>query len=504
MLSGCSHQQYAYSPRGSLSCASERASTRMGSSARSISLCGAASPSIASEAQRLGAQLHHELLAQRQLRLDVLHVVIRAELGELRGRLGRVLEPAEMIDEADALRIDARPDTPLRDLVHILDALLAALADPVQEFVIGMVDGALQDLPRRAVERAIQPHLARERCGAEAVDLDPELLERALERRYHGEHADRARQGGRARENLVRGGGDVVAARRGVGAHGHDHGLTRFAQPLHLAQDELRGEHAAARTVDAQHHRLDRVVVARLAQEVRRAFAADLPGRLMTVEDLARSHHDADPRVGFGFERTLRSRGGEVLAHADRIERMRVGILAHQALHIVGKLAAALERGHQPALQGELGGIAVHRGERRRRFAHVLVERVGSQGARTSDVLTVGVPQRLQPHRALLALARRHIAARELIGETLEGSGAEHVDVHAELVDGILEEHAVVAEAVDIDQSERIEIDLARLGGEVVLRLIERVGRDHDALARGAEIAQRRADLLQLRQTRGR
>ena len=80
------------------------------------------------------------------------------------------------------------------------------------------------------------------------------------------------------REDLVGGGGNVIAAGRCIRAHRHDHRLAGFAQRLHLAQDLLRGEHAAARTVDAQHHRLHGVVVARLAQQVRGAFAADLPG----------------------------------------------------------------------------------------------------------------------------------------------------------------------------------------------------------------------------------
>jgi len=41
------------------------------------------------------------------------------------------------------------------------------------------------------------------------------------------------------------------------------------------------------RTVDAQHHRLDRVVEAHLPQQVGRALAADHAGRLMAVEYLS-------------------------------------------------------------------------------------------------------------------------------------------------------------------------------------------------------------------------
>ena len=51
--------------------------------------------------------------------------------------------------------------------------------------------------------------------------------------------------------------------------------------------------------IDAQHHRLDGIVVARLAQKVGRAFTADGARRLMAVENLAGRDHD--PHLGIGF-----------------------------------------------------------------------------------------------------------------------------------------------------------------------------------------------------------
>ena len=232
-------------------------------------------------------------------------------------------------------------------------------------------------------------------------------------------------QRGGAREDLIGGGGYVVAARSRIGAHGHDHGFAGFAQRLHFAKNLLRGEHAAARAVDAQNHRLDRVVVARLAQQIRRAFAADLARRLMAVENLAGRDHDADLGVGFGFQDALGAHRREVLTHSDGIERMGVLILAHQALQLIGDLTAALQRGDQAALQRQLCGVAVHGGQGRGRVGDVLVQRVGGQGARARDILAVRVPQRLEPHGTLFALARRHVAARELVGIALEGARRE-------------------------------------------------------------------------------
>ena len=181
---------------------------------------------------------------------------------------------------------------------------------------------------------------------------------------------------------------------------------------------------------------------------------------------------------------------------------MRVVVLAHKHLQVVGHLPAAFQSRNQTALQRKLGGIAVDGGERSGLVGHELVERAGGQRAGVSHVLLIGVPQRLQPHRTLFALACRHVAARELVGETLVRARAKHVDIDTQLLDGVLQIHAVVAETVEVNQPQRIEIDLAGLRCQVVLGLIQRVGGHHHALARGAKIAQRSADFLQLRQAR--
>src|SRR6202041_1280291 len=76
-------------------------------------------------AHGLRSNLHQQLLAQAQIRLDVVHVVVGAQLRQLRGGIGGVLESAEMIHQADALRIEARPHPALRNLVDVLVGLLA-------------------------------------------------------------------------------------------------------------------------------------------------------------------------------------------------------------------------------------------------------------------------------------------------------------------------------------------------------------------------------------------
>ena len=205
-------------------------------------------------------------------------------------------------------------------------------------------------------------------------------------------HADRARQRRRTREDFVRGRRDVVAARGGIRAHRNDHRLAGLTQALHFAQDLLGGEHAATGTVDPQHHGLDAGVVARLAQQIAGALPADGARRLMAVENLARSDDDAHARIGLRLQRLLRAHRGQILAHRDRIERMRVGVLTDERLELLGKLAAALQTRDQAALQRELRGISVQRRERRGALRDVIIERIRRERASARDVGDVGMP----------------------------------------------------------------------------------------------------------------
>src|SRR6516165_10458523 len=97
--------------------------------------------------------------------------------------------------------------------------------------------------------RAVEAQLSRERGRADAIDAYPDLAERPLDRRDDREDADRARDGGRARPDLIGRRRDVVAPRSRIAAHRHDDGLARVAQLDELAIDLLGGEHAATGAV---------------------------------------------------------------------------------------------------------------------------------------------------------------------------------------------------------------------------------------------------------------
>ena len=117
-------------------------------------------------------------------------------------------------------------------------------------------------------------------------------------RRQQREHADRAGDRRRVGDDLVGGGRDPVAAGGGDVAHRHDHRLAGSARQLELAPDELGAEDAAAGRIDAQDHRLDVLVVARLADQVGGRQAADGSGRRHAVDDLALGDDDADRVAG--------------------------------------------------------------------------------------------------------------------------------------------------------------------------------------------------------------
>ena len=89
----------------------------------------------------------------------------------------------------------------------------------------------------------------------------------------------------------------------------------------------------------------------------------------MAVENLAGGDHDADLCVGFrpwicrpSFGRTAE----RYWLMPTELNEWRVGILADDALQLVGELAAALQRGDQSALHRKLRRIAVDRGQCRR------------------------------------------------------------------------------------------------------------------------------------------
>src|SRR5258708_19283326 len=140
-----------------------------------------------------------------------------------------------MIHQADALRIGSRPHPALRALVDILDALLPAIGYAPQKLLIGVIDRGLQQLLGDGTQGSVDAHVAGQRRGAEAVDLDAQLLQGALKRGEIGKYPDRAGDGRGTRKYLIRGARDVIPSPSGISAPGDDPGLPPFPKPLPLA-----------------------------------------------------------------------------------------------------------------------------------------------------------------------------------------------------------------------------------------------------------------------------
>ena len=152
----------------------------------------------------------------------------------------------------------------------------------------------------------------------------------------------------------------------------------------------------------------------------------------------------------------------------------------------------------RPAVLGHLGGIAAGRGHRAHVAVRVLRDRLGLQVARARHRRAVAAPQRLQIGVALLTILGRHVAPREGLGGALELAGPKQMHVDAELVERILEEHAIAVVAVEQHEAERIQVHLIGLGREVIL-VLQKIGsvRD-DLLAAVAERGDGSGEFLEL------
>ena len=180
-----------------------------------------------------------------------------------------------------SLRLRAGPDAALRDRVDLLRRRLARLRDLGRE-VDGRSWSTLRlDHARRGAGRAAGA--GRRRCAARSSPTPsgwtPSL---ASVWSTFGSSANTPIEPvivAGVGDDLVGRGRDPVAARRREVAHRDDDRLAGGARQLELAADQLGAEHAAAGRVDAQHHRLDVLVVARLPDQVGGRQAADRAGR---------------------------------------------------------------------------------------------------------------------------------------------------------------------------------------------------------------------------------
>src|SRR6185312_8390117 len=147
----------------------------------------------------------------------------------------------------------------------------------------------------------------------------------------------------------IAGHGDPIAAGRGHVAHGDHHGLAGPLRQLDLPQDEVGSEGTAAGAVHPQHHGLDGVVVACLADQLRHGIAADGAGRLVAVLDVAFRHDHADAAA-----EPTRVQAGHVVPEIHGAEAV-VGA-AHHLLHRLLDLVEVGDLDHEVPVARQAGG----------------------------------------------------------------------------------------------------------------------------------------------------
>ncbi len=426
--------------------------------------------------------------------------VVVFQPGQARRLLHRILEVAELVDEPGGQRIIARPHPPLGNAIYLLEGPLPLQCNVRHELAIGTLDARLQHACEFRIEVAIRPTGTRERRGPEAVRGDADLGQRLREGREHDEHADGSGDGHRRGHDAVGRRGDVVGRRGGHRSHRGHHGLAGIAQRRDLATDLLGCEHAAAGAVDAQHHRQDRVVVARIPEQRGQALTADRPRWLLAVQDLAGGDDHADVALVAAVQGRLRAQHAQVRLPADRV----VGVLALVAPGLLAdprvELLPGLQAVDQAATQRELRQVAIHLGEAKRSVVGIGLQRRGFELAGAGHVALPAVPQLGDPDPRLLAILGRHVGTGECLRRGLVGTDLEHVHLHAELVGGALEVLAEVAIALDQHRAEGIEVGLVGMGRDIELPLVVVGAPGEYLLARRTKPAERRADVVQGRQ----
>ena len=446
-----------------------------------------------------GEQAREQHLLEALLLLDVGDAVAFGQLGPLRGRFDGLGQAAELVDQAELLRVLSAPDAAAGDLVHLLARHLAGLPHPGQELLVAVVDPELEGLGDLGTESAIGAEHVGELRGPHSVHMDPQVFrERLLDGGEEPEDPDGAGDRVRVGPDLVRSGRDPITPRGGHAPHRDHHGFARGLGQLQLAADDLGSEGAASGAVHPQHHRLRLLVVSGLADESGGRIASDPARRLGAVQDLALGHHHRHRVAAAGSTRPIAPFGLQVVAEGDPVEGVRLLVLAHEGDEALPDLVARSQPVHQPAVLRHPGGVALGR-------AQALGEAVGHGGdvvrrelAGGGHVRHVGAPQvAVHVEEGLLGLPR-HVVAEVGLHRRLVLADPEDVHLDAQLVESLLVVPAIASEALEQDQAHGVQEDLVRVGREVVLGLAVVVGRCHHLLPGFPEIQDRRPEILEL------
>ena len=309
----------------------------------------------------------------------------------------------------------------------------------------------------------------------------------------HAEDADAARQRGGVGENLIGAAGHVIAARGSHAAHRNHYGLLGFEE-FHGVPDLLGGIGAAAARVDAYHHGLHVFVLCQFVEVLYERAAHYL---IVAAHERSRSGlvHNVAVGVVHGdfIALVLAAAGGNHVGGAYEMEFLLLGERAQ-----FGACAVDIGERVDQFVSHEIfrfGKADVVVGQ----FFHAL----GRKFAVGSSVGAHRVPDVVDVRGDLLAVGGTHFGLREGFHRTLVRADAEHLHLHADFLEHLLEKHGLGCKSVPVHHARGVEHHGIGRGGKVVARLRIGVGIGGDKLARLLKVEQRLVELFERGKVRG-
>ncbi len=235
------------------------------------------------------------------------------------------------------------------------------------------------------------------------------------------------------------------------------------------------------------------------AHQRRGGFATHRALRLLAAGDLALGdHHGHARRQPTIVVRQVGSVARErYLAETLALLPGGHAFLAHHRVELSGRDQAI----DQMLIERQLAQVAARTGDGVRQGVDIRTQLGGVELAQLRHFVDVGIPQAAHPEAVRFLGLGRGVVENVRLGRALELTHAEQVHVHAELVEQVLVEQAVVGQAGDHHTALRIDQDAVGMRGQVVLALVI-AGRPHNhRFAGGAETIQRRTGLAQRSET---
>uniref|UniRef100_A0A0N4Z2W0 PE-PGRS family protein n=1 Tax=Parastrongyloides trichosuri TaxID=131310 RepID=A0A0N4Z2W0_PARTI len=449
---------------------------------------------LARGAEGGGERLPRRLRLREALEADVL---VSRDLGQFAGLGHSLVQTAQLIDQTQAVRLGAGPDAALGDLADPLRRQLAAFGDAVDEVAVDAVHPAREGGALALIEGLRR----REGVGVVAADrqtahVDAEAAQGVGQHELAAEDADRAGQGRGLGHDPVGFRADPIAARRGVGAHGHDHRLARRLGRAHGGQDLFRSFGRAARRGDAEDDGLHVLVldcvIDGLGGVVRTNVGAAAEGRIVgaaTGHDGALAADDGDGRLGRArARRRARPLQRGVVAELDDLGVLaRLGLGCRFGLFDLTDLVDQLQR------QGLIGGVRAGLDD-------------GLQGVRrrlavAGDVGDGVVVDGAHPGQHGLAVRRGVVAVEVRVDRVLELVALLVVGLDAVLLEGAAQEDAVRRQTDGLEARRVLQPQLIGAGGDHIAghhraHRHEALAVGDDRLARGAEAGDRLTHLI--------